>query len=248
MASIFILVTILHLILIGATYENQNLSRYEGYLISIGIIFLFLSIKDYIPKSLSLDYIRVYLSEIKQKSTNYKTSLIISVFLLFFVFYTFTPRSIYLLRRTPQASNNIYEQQYHMGLFLKENYEGECIAVNDIGAINYIEVLDLRGLASNDIARSLVNDELDEEVVYKAAERRGCKIAILYEDKDYGYEIPSQWTKVGEWKIKYNVVAGDDTVSFWAIESDEIAELIENLQDFSDHLPHTVEESGNYTE
>ena len=251
MASILILVAFLHLFLIGATYENQNFSRYEGYLISIGLLVIFLSIRDYIPKTLSLDYLKLYITEIKKKTLNYKIQLITSLIVIFFIFYTFTPRSIYLIRRTPQASNNIYEQQYHMGLFLKEYYEGECVAVNDIGAINYladIECLDLRGLASTDIAKSIVNDELDEEVVYKAAKRRDCKIAIIYEDKDYGYDIPSQWTKVGEWKIKYNVVAGDDTVSFWAVDSDEIAELIKNLQEFSDYLPHTVKESGNYTD
>jgi hypothetical protein len=137
-----------------------------------------------------------------------------------------------------------------MGLFLQKYYEGECVAVNDIGAINYladIECLDLRGLGSKDIAKARLNDNLDEKVVYKAAKRRDCKIAIIYEDKDYGYDIPSQWTKVGEWKIKYNVVCGDDIVSFWATDPEEIDDLIDNLKDFSRYLPNTVTESGNYT-
>ena len=102
------------------------------------------------------------------------------------------------------------------GLFLQKYYKGEFIAVNDIGAINYlsdIECLDLRGLASKVIAEAIVNNELDEDFVYKAAKKSDCKIAIIFEDKDYGYDIPSQWTKIGEWELKYNVVFGDETVS-----------------------------------
>jgi hypothetical protein len=250
MAFIFIVITCFHIFLIGATYENQNLSRYDGYLVALGLILLFISIKDYIPKGLSVDYIKIYISEFKENSYSNKIQILAIFLILFFFFYSFIPRSIYLIRRTPQASNNIYEQQYHMGLFLQKYYEGECVAVNDIGAINYladIECLDLRGLGSKDIAKARLNDNLDEKVVYKAAKRRDCKIAIIYEDKDYGYDIPSQWTKVGEWKIKYNVVCGDDIVSFWATDPEEIDDLIDNLKDFSRYLPNTVTESGNYT-
>ena len=46
----------------------------------------------------------------------------------------------------------------------------------------------------------------------------------------------------------YLLVCGDDTVSFWAVDPDEVQDLIKNLQDFSKHLPRTVIESGNYTE
>jgi len=250
MSMIFTFVLLLHVFLIGIVDQNRNLSRYEGYLITIGILLFFIYIKDFIPKNLTKSYIKIYITEIKENYKHNSVQIIVIIIIFFFLFWTFIPRTIYLLRRTPQATNNIYEQQYQMGLFLKEYYNGECVALNDIGAVNYIadiECLDLRGLGSKEIADSMVNDNLDEDVVYKAAERRDCKIAIIYEDKDYGYDIPSEWIKVGEWKIKYNVVAGDDTVSFWAIESDEIAELIENLQDFSNHLPHNVEESGNYT-
>lgn len=249
-AITFVIVSCLHLLLIGAAYENQNLSRYEGYLIALGIITIFLYIIEYIPQGISITKLESYALKVKNNSKLFKIQLITSCVIFFFLFYTFVPRSIYLIRRTPQATNNIYEQQYHMGLFLQKYYEGECIALNDIGAVNYladIECLDLRGLGSDDVARAIVNDELDEEFVYEAAKRHDCVIAIIYEDKDYGYDIPSQWTKVGEWELKYNVVCGDDTVSFWAVDPDEINDLMENLEDFSRFLPETVIESGNYT-
>ncbi len=42
-----------------------------------------------------------------------------------------------------------------MGLFLNEYYNEDCIAANDIGAINYladVKCIDLKGLGSKDIA------------------------------------------------------------------------------------------------
>jgi hypothetical protein len=41
------------------------------------------------------------------------------------------------LINTPKATTNIYEQQYQMGLFIKEFYENKSIVANDIGAINF---------------------------------------------------------------------------------------------------------------
>jgi hypothetical protein len=51
---------------------------------------------------------------------------------------------------TPQASRNIYEQQYQMGMFLKRCYPGKAVAVNDICAVSYladVRLVDLLGLA-----------------------------------------------------------------------------------------------------
>ncbi|MFX1503120.1 MAG: hypothetical protein ACFFDH_19325 [Promethearchaeota archaeon] len=251
MAFIFLWVTFLHILLIGATLKNQNLSRYEGYIIALGIILLFLSMKDSIPKSFSLELVKNYLLEIKHNfKANYFQVISTGLFIFLF-FWIFVPRSYSLIRDTPQASNNIYEQQYQMGLFLEKYYEGDCIAVNDIGAIDYladIEVLDLRGLGSDEVAKAIQEDNLNTEFVYETAKKMDCKIAIIYEDKDYGYGIPDEWIKAGEWKIKHNVVCGDDDVSFWAVDDDELDSLIKHLKDFSSELPASVEESGLYKE
>ncbi|GAI64747.1 unnamed protein product, partial [marine sediment metagenome] len=251
MAAIFLLVTLLHMLLIGATLKNQNLSRYEGYIIALGIILLFLSIKDGIPNRLSVSQFSNYFKEIKEDFKKNYLQVISTILIIFFLFWIYVPRSYRLIRDTPQATNNIYEQQYQMGLFLEKYYEGDCIAVNDIGAINYhadIECLDLRGLGSYEVAEAIQEDDLDEDFVFEMAKDMNCKIAIIYEDKDYGYGIPDEWTKVGEWKIKNNVVCGDDEVSFWAVDDGELGSLIKHLKDFSSKLPDSVEESGLYKE
>lgn len=251
MAVIFIGVTLLHILLIGASFKNQNLSRYDGYIIALGIIMLFLSIKDAIPKRFSMASIRNYLGDIKKDIKKNYLQVISVVLIVFIFFWIFIPRSYRLIRDTPQATNNIYEQQYQMGLFLEKYYEGEVIAVNDIGAVNYltdIECIDLRGLGSHEVTDAIQKDKLDEDFVSNLTEKKGCKIAIIYEEKDYGYDIPEEWIKAGEWEIKNNVVCGDDDVSFWAVDEEELGSLIKHLIDFSSELPIYVKESGLYKE
>jgi len=251
LAAIFVSVTLLHIIFIGATLKNQNLSRYDGYLVAIGLLVLFLSIKGRIPQKLTKVHISEYFVKIKENFRQNIIPLLCTGLIVLFLFYSFVPRSYTLIKDSPQASNNIYEQPYHIGLFLDEYYDGECIAANDIGAMNYhadIECLDLRGLGSLRVAKARLNDEMGRKFVSEEAEKRDCKIAIIFEDKDYGYGIPDDWIKVGEWKVKDNVVLGDDKISFWAVDDKEFNSLIKHLKDFSSELPISVRESGLYKE
>ena len=58
--------------------------------------------------------------------------------------------------RIPRATKNIHEQQYQMGRFLAEHYEGTTVTANDIGAITFladIGCVDLVGLASMEAAQ-----------------------------------------------------------------------------------------------
>ena len=60
-----------------------------------------------------------------------------------------------LLWFLPQCTTNIYEQQYQMGLFVRRYYQGSTVALNDIGAVNFladIHCLDIWGLANAEVA------------------------------------------------------------------------------------------------
>jgi len=250
MSIIFIFVTLMHLLFIGITDENQNLSRYDSYLVAIGFLLIFIFIKDGIPQELSSFHLRKYILTIKKNYKKFIPQIIPVIFIIFIMFYSLAPRSYNLIRKAPQATNNIYEQPYHVALFLEKYYKGECIAANDIGAMNYyadIECLDLRGLGSKDVAEAQVDGTFGTAFVKKEAEKRDCKIAIIFEHKDYGYGIPGEWIKAGEWTVRWNVVLGDDEISFWAVDPKEFNNLIKNLQDFSKYLPNTLIASGNYT-
>src|SRR5437868_4649496 len=104
-----------------------------------------------------------------------------------------------------------------MASFVRQFYRGEGVAANDIGAIGYLadtRLLDLWGLASADVARARREGTYNSQTIYDLAKSHGVKIAILYDGWfiEYG-GVPSQWVKVGEWRIPHNIVLGGDTVA-----------------------------------
>lgn len=143
-----------------------------------------------------------------------------------------------------------------MALFLKQYYNEATVAANDIGAISYltdIRTLDLWGLSTVEAAQHKRNRSYNKATVYELTKSKGAKIAIVYDrlftDGNIAYDgIPEQWIKVGQWRIENNVVCGDDTVSFFALDPSLEGSLIANLKQFSPRLPKTVKQSGEYIE
>ncbi len=151
-------------------------------------------------------------------------------------------RAVGSLVKSPLAAKNIYEQQYQMGLFLREFYRGERVAANDIGAITYLgesECVDLTGLANMDFARARRGGGPDQAAMERIARQSGVSIAILYEHWFPG-RIPAAWSRVGEWTLPNNVSLGGDTVSFYAVDPGARAGLVERLSRFAGRLPPSV--------
>jgi hypothetical protein len=163
-------------------------------------------------------------------------------------------RALDSLRKTPQATNNIYEQQYQMGNFVKQFYQGKSIAVNDIGAVTYladVQLIDLWGLGSLEPARLMRQKYYTTQQIYNLTHQRNVAIAIVYDDwfhKNGIGGVPQQWVRAGQWRISNNVVAGGDTVSLYAIDQSVGNHLILNLRQFAIKLPVDVKQYGTYTE
>ncbi|HEY3249640.1 MAG TPA: hypothetical protein VGK25_00850 [Ignavibacteria bacterium] len=159
---------------------------------------------------------------------------------------------IKLISSVPASTKNIYEQQYQMGMFLKEYYNGNAIALNDIGTCNYfadIRCIDLWGLSNLEISKSRRNGNFNNQFIRDITTRYDVRIAIVYDswfEEDGGTILPKEWIKAGEWKITDNIIAGDDVVSFYAVNSKEESQLIKNLKAFSSKLPGSVLQKGKY--
>ncbi|WP_370576019.1 hypothetical protein [Methanomethylovorans sp.] len=169
--------------------------------------------------------------------------------LLLIVTSPLTDRGFISLTQIPQATNNIYEQQYQMGLFLKQYYIGESVAVNDIGAVSFIgdvKTLDLIGLGNIEVAKLRMKNLYDTKKIQDLATENDVKIAIIY-DHWFTGGMPSDWIKVGQWTIPNNVICGGDTVSFYATNPEEEKKLEENLKMFSSNLPMDIKQTGNYS-
>ena len=212
--------------------------RYEAYLIALGIFIISISLSEYLPEKFQ---IRIDINQILRYVA------------LAFIFLPFVLRGTISLIRIPRATTNIYEQQYQMGLFYREFYQMETVAANDIGAINYladIKCFDLWGLGNLEVGRAIRGRHYNSQQIYGLTKAKHVRIAIVYDHwfaRDEIGGIPSQWIKVGEWKILNNVVCHGNTVSFYAVDPFEVNNLIQNLRDFSSHLPKDVVQTGAYT-
>jgi len=161
---------------------------------------------------------------------------------------TLADRGVRAMIEAPRAMRNIHEQQIQMGRFLRDNYPGAVVAVNDIGAVNYladVRCLDLMGLASRDVAAHLRAGTYGTRALEDLIRRHGVKVAIVY---DNWIRIPDTWQRVGRWRIQDNVVTGGDTVSLYALDPAEAPRLAEALRRFAPRLPRSVQQAGAYME
>lgn len=202
--------------------------RYEAYLLILGIFTIIMAVQEII---------------IKNKQPGKIRHIEIAIISLIIIG-ALTTRGFIAHTEISQASKNIFEQQFQMGLFLKNHYQKKEIAANDIGAINYladIKCLDLWGLNSMAVAQAKRKKVFDTEFIRKITHANHIKIAVLYEHwyDDFG-GLPKEWSKIAEWSISDNVVCGDDTVSFYAVNPEEKEALAANLKQFSFVLPKDV--------
>jgi hypothetical protein len=148
----------------------------------------------------------------------------------------------------PQCTTSIFQQQYQMGLFTRRYYQGSTVALNDIGAVNYmadIHCLDLWGLANAEVATAKRKGTYQGRDIEHLARQTGTRVAIIY-DSWFGGAVPPDWLRVGTWTIRGNVIAGGETVSFYAMDPAEAAHLSECLRDFSSALPREVLQNGAF--
>lgn len=152
---------------------------------------------------------------------------------------------------TPGAVRNIYEQQIQMGRFLARFYPGEAVAANDVGAIDWLadlRVLDLWGLASRPVAEAKLSGRYTTAKVAELARAERVRVAVIYERwLDAAGGVPPQWVRAGRWRVARNVVLGDRTVAFYAVDPAEAAPLAGHLRAFAPELPPGVAQLGPYT-
>jgi hypothetical protein len=221
-------------------------SRYEAYLVVLGLLVLAVGTCE-------------YLSEYRKGGWAKAEAFVAALWILYSI--ALPPsllcvRSYYALRRIPLGSRNIYEQQYQIGLFLRQFYRGASVAANDIGAVCYLgdpHLEDLWGLGSSDAAKERTKGYLSPEQISYLTDAHRTKIAVLHErlftDGRMAYRgLPSHWKRVGRWTIPDNYIAWDATVSFFAVDPSEEARLADSLRRFSSQLPGDIQQDGLFTQ
>jgi hypothetical protein len=219
------------------------LFRYDAYLFVLGVVFL----TSQLPVLMAGLPTRTSFS--KRLVPQYFATGALALLLLF----PLTVKGSRLLWLLPQCTTNIFEQQYQMGTFIHQYYQGSTVALNDIGAVNFladIHCLDLWGLADREVTLLKRQNNYHTKDIASLARRAGARIAILY---DYWFAaavggLPPEWLRVGQWTIRNNVVVGGDTVSIYAVDPAEVPHLTRCLREFATRLPRDVIQNGSYLE
>ncbi len=232
MGAILVLTGMAHIEFVGW----DSLFRYEAYWDALAILYLVLQLPVVVPRWPSL----------ASWSTWTAPKHLASGALALLLFFPLAMKGGLILWLLPQCTKNIFEQQYQMGRFVQRYYQNSSVGLNDIGAVNFladIHCLDLWGLANAEVARLQQKHAYYETDIDRLAQQSGARIAIIYDDVFPGM-VPPTWIRVGRWTIQNDVVAGRDTVSFYAVNPAEAAHLSECLQDFSSQLPADVIQRG----
>jgi len=132
-----------------------------------------------------------------------------------------------------------------MGLFLRDYYRSQAVVANDIGAINYladIRLVDVVGLASEEILRRRYDGSCDAALIDSLARQQEAVVAVMYADwfvQQYG-PLPAHWRPVGSWTIPDNIACARATVYFVGLGAAAADTLRQNLEAFAPRLPAAV--------
>ncbi len=232
MGTIIFLTGIAHLEFVGA----GPMFRYDSYWCVLAFLYLGLQLPLVLPRGQTL---------LTREPWTVPKNLAYGILCLLLLF----PLAIKggrLLWFLPQCTTDIFEQQYQMGLFVHRYYQNSTVALNDIGAVNFladIHCLDLWGLANAEVADAKRKHTYQVADIERLSKQTGARIAIIYDAWFVG-GLPPEWIRVGRWTIPNNVNVGEDTVSFYALDPSEARYLGESLSDFSSQLPPEVIQRG----
>jgi hypothetical protein len=236
MTAIFVLIALAHI----QFCMVARFFRHESYLVALGIVVIVAQLADQLPEKLS--------GMPADRTLVAKHAC--GVLLVALVVYPCLVRAVAALVYLPNASKNIYDQQYQMGLFIRRYYQGSNVALNDIGAVNFladVHCLDLWGLANYEVTQLMHRHEYRTRDILRLSREAGVKVALVY---DSWYAplggLPREWVWVGQWALPDNVVTGGGTVSIYAVDESETVPLMQKLQGFSPLLPKAVKQSGRY--
>ena len=209
--------------------------RYEGYLLALGVVAIGLTAGG--PLSRLASGLR---AGAERRLTSGALVLLVVCLLA-----PLLPRATSAVSDTPRAMRNIFQQQYQMGLFLRDYYQGQAVVANDIGAINYladIRLVDVVGLASEEVLRRRYDGSCDAALIDSLARQQEAVVAVMYADwfvQQYG-PLPAHWWPVASWTIPDNIACARAKVDFVGLGAAATDTLRQNLEAFAPRLPAAV--------
>jgi hypothetical protein len=156
------------------------------------------------------------------------------------------PVQIYRASWLPTAGGEIYRQQGQMARFLAEHYDGQAVAVSDLGFVAWRHrgrEVDLWGLASVDVVRALRAGDYGPAFMDELVERHDVQALAIYDSwfEEMRDGVPATWVPVEEWCLDDDPqrVVGGKCVTWYGPTEADAAVLRERL-DADRSLPEGV--------
>ncbi len=134
--------------------------------------------------------------------------------------------------KTPQASQNIYEQQIQMSNYVAKHKEIESIVLNDIGAIAYfnsdVKILDVWALATPELSEFVlwekkaglpvkITTQMKKELIGKLSKEKGIDFVMIYPNL-FQTLVQDNWKLTDSLVMKSKrVVCADTLVYFFKV-------------------------------
>ena len=171
---LFLASSVLHLLFaqVGWFY------RYEAYLMVLGFSAIFLSFPEWEP----------FFRNLSVKGAHRTRAILFSALVVLLL----SGRAIIGATGIPLSAKNIYEQQYQIGLFLRQCESGRSVVLNDIGAASFlgnVHVIDLWGLGHDEIARMRKNWRFRVADLEQIISRENGTIAVVYDDLFFDTDV-----------------------------------------------------------
>jgi hypothetical protein len=150
-----------------------------------------------------------------------------------------------LLMSTPGAQYNIYEGQYQTGQFLRQAYDGQAVAVGDIGYVSWFhqgDLVDVAGLGSYEVLAARKEHRFGVDFTMKEFADHHVDVLVVYSVYfGTGGQLPG-WSAGGRWcYTSKRVVLSDTCIVFYAPEGPALDRLRAELARYTDKLPEGVE-------
>ncbi len=153
-------------------------------------------------------------------------------------------RGTAILREIEPAVRITYLKNYHLAEFVRQNLNGEGIALDDIGYVAFLsdaKIVDFVGLGTYEVAYLIREGRFNTESMREIVKKYGVKFAALRPPWYHKYGgLPPEWMVVGIWKVEDIYYPGSNYFVWMAVDRASALKLKVSLEDFTRTLPKGV--------
>lgn len=151
---------------------------------------------------------------------------------------------------TANVAGHIFRQHRQVAALLQQYFDGEAVAMNDIGVVSFysgVRVFDLVGLATLDAASSRRAGQWDAAQMNASLSHHHVDVAVVYDTWFQGDQaFHREWERIGEWTTDREDVRSEGTVTFFARTDHAGVRLRAALQEFNPRLPPDLVETRTF--